>query len=62
MMKKLEKRLFESSTKGSDSEESDMESNRSEDSNDKHIKKKESSVGSMSIEQIQSLIANTVKA
>jgi len=61
-MKKLEKRPFESSSKGSDGQESDKESNRSEDSDDEHIKKKESSLASMSIEHIQSLIANVVKA
>ena len=62
LMKKLEKRLFKSSSKGSDGEESDKESNRSKDSDDEHMKKKESSLCSMSIEQIQSLIANAVKA
>ena len=41
LMKKLEKRLFESSSKGSDGEESDKESNRSEDSDDERMKKKE---------------------
>jgi len=61
-VKKLEKRLFESSSKGLDGEESDKESNRSEDFDDKRIKKKESSLGSMSVEHIQSLIANAVKA
>ena len=60
-MKKLEKRLFESSSKGSDGEESDKESNRNEDSDDERMKKKESSLASMSVEQIQSLIANAVK-
>ena len=61
-MKKLEKRLFESSSKGSDGEESDKESNCSEDSDDERIKKMESSFGPMSVEHIQSLIANTIKA
>jgi len=61
-MKKLEKWLFESSSKGSDDEESDKESNRNEDFNDERIKKKESSLGLMSVEQIQSLIMNAVKA
>ena len=62
LMKKLEKRLFESSSKGSDGEESDKESNRSEDSDDECMKKKESSLGLISVEQIQSLIMNAVKA
>ena len=51
-MKKLEKRLFESSSKGSDGEQFDKESNRSEDSDDERIKKKESSLASMSIEPV----------
>ena len=50
LMKKLEKRVFESSSNGLDGEESDKESNCSEDSDDERIKKKESSLGSMSIE------------
>jgi len=62
LMKKLGKRLFESSTKGSDGEESDKESNCSEDSDDECLKKNESSLGLMSVEQIQSLITNAVKA
>jgi len=45
-----------------DGEESDKESNRSKDFDDEQIKKKKSSLGSMSIEQIQSLIVNVVKA
>jgi len=62
LMKKLEKWLFESSSKGSVGEESDKESNCSEDSDDESIKKKESSLASMSVEHIQRLIANGVKA
>jgi len=49
-MKKLEKRLFESSSKGLDGEESDKEPNRNEDSDDEHMKKKESSLALMSVE------------
>ena len=45
LMKKLEKWLFESSSKGSDGEES----KRSEDSDDERMKKKESSLASMSV-------------
>jgi len=48
-MKKLEKQLLESSTKGSDSEESDKVSNCSKEFDDKHTKKKESSLVSMSV-------------
>jgi len=50
LMKKLEKRPLGSSTKGSNGKESNKEPNRSEDFDDKHINKKESSLGSMSVE------------
>jgi len=62
LMKKLKKQLFKSSTKGLEGEESDKESKRSKDSDDERIKKMESSLGLMSVEHIQSLIANAVKA
>jgi len=61
-MKKLEKQPFKSFIKGLDGEESRKDSNHSKDSNDKDIKKKESLLGSMSVEQIQSLIVNVIKA
>jgi len=60
-MKKLEKKFFEASNKGSSTEDSDKESNHSEESNDEHNARKDRSVGSMSVEQIQSLIADAVK-
>jgi len=50
LMKKLKKQPFESSTKGSDDEEFDKESNHSEDFTKEHINKEESSLGSMSVE------------
>jgi len=48
----VENQPFESSTKGSDDE----------DSNDKRIAKNDSTLSSMSVEQIQNLIADAVKA
>jgi len=61
-MKKLEKRPLETFNKGSDGQESQKESIHSEDSDDDCTKRKESSLGSVSIEQIQSLIVYVVKA
>ena len=46
LMNKQEKKLFESSNKGSDGEESEKESIHSEDSNNDHMKRKESCLGS----------------
>ena len=45
-----------------DDEESDKEFSFSEDFDDKHIKNKDSSLGSMFVEWIESLIANATKA
>jgi len=50
-MKKLEKRPSNFSTKGLDGKESDKEPNCSEEFDDEHLKK-ESSLGSMSVEHI----------
>jgi len=57
-MKRLEKKSSETSNKDSDEEES----NRAEESNDERKARKDRSLGSMSVEQIQNLIANAVKA
>ena len=62
MMKKLEKKSSEASNKGSGTEDSNKESNHSEESDNEHKTKKDCSLALMSIEQIQSLIANAVKA
>ena len=60
-MKKLEKKSSEDSNKGLGAEDSNKESNHIEESDDEHKARKDSSLGSMSVEQIQSLIANAVK-
>jgi len=62
MMKKLEKKSSEASNKGSNTEDFDKESNHSEESDDEHKAKKDCSLGSMSVELIQSLMTNAVKA
>jgi len=62
LTKRLEKKFSEASNKGSSAEDSDKESHRSEESDNDHKAKKDCSLGSMSVEQIQSLIANAVKA
>jgi len=60
-MKRLEKKSSEASNKGSDEEDSDKESNRAKESDDECKVRKNCSLGSISIEQIQSLIADAVK-
>ena len=62
LMKKLEKKSSEASNKGLGNEDSDEESNRDENSDDGRVPKRGSVLGSMSVEQIQSLVANAVKA
>ena len=62
LMKKLEKKSSEASNKGSGAEDSDKESSHSEEYDDERKARKDRSLGSMSVEQIQSLIANAVKA
>jgi len=62
LMKRLEKKSFEASNKGSNGEDSDKEFNRAEESDDERKGRKDRSLGSMFVEQIQSLIANEVKA
>jgi len=62
LMKRLEKKSSEASNKDSDEEDSVKESNRAEESDDERKARKYRSLGSMSIEQIQNLIANAVKA
>jgi len=61
LTKKLEKRSLKACNKGSQSKQFDKESNYSEDSDNEHKIKKGSSLCSLSIEQIQSLVANAVK-
>jgi len=61
LTKELEKRPIEASNKCSSAEESDKESNHSQDSDEKHKSKKDSSLHLLSIEQIQSLVADAVK-
>jgi len=58
LMKKLEKK----SSKTSSDQDSDKESNRDEHSNDGQVPKKGSMLDLMFAEQIQSLIANAIKA
>jgi len=60
-MKQLEKKSYEASNKGSCTKDSDKESNHSEESNDERRAKKDPSLGSMSVEHIQNLIANSAK-
>jgi len=62
LMKKLKKKSSKASNKCSDAEDSDKESNHSEESDGEYKAKKDRSLGSMSVEQIQRLIANAVKA
>ena len=62
LMKKLERKSSEASNKGSCDKDSDEESNHDEDSNDRRVSKRDSMLGSMFAEQIQSLIRNVVKA
>jgi len=62
LTKKLEKKSYEASNRDSGDEDSDKESNHNEESDNKRMLNKDSLLGSMSAEQIQSLIANAVKA
>jgi len=62
LMKNLQKKSSEASYKGSDEEDSDKESNHNKEFDDECKEKKDPSLGSMPIEQIQSLIANAIKA
>ena len=62
MTKKLKKQPIEASNKCADAEDSDDESHYNEKSDNKHKSNKDHSLGSMSVERIQSLIANAVKA
>jgi len=62
LTKRLEKKFSEASNKGSGAEDSDKESHHSEESDNDRKANKDCSLGSMSVEQIQSLIANAVKA
>ena len=61
LTKKLEKWPLEASNKGSQSKESDKESNHSEDSDEEHKSKKESFFHLLSIEQIQSLVVDAMR-
>ena len=62
LMKRLEKKFSEAFNKGSGTVASDKDSNHGEESGNDSKAKKDCSLGSMSIEHIQSLIANIVKA
>ena len=62
MTKKLEKRSSEASYKGSDSEDSNEESNHKKESDNECKLKNNSSLSPMLAEQIQKLVANAVKA
>ena len=62
LMKLLEKKLSKAFNKGSDEEDFDEEYNRDEEFNDKRKARNDRSLGSMFVKQIQSLIANAVKA
>jgi len=62
LTKRLEKKFSKTSNKGSGTKDSDKESHHSEESDNNRKTKKNCSLGLMSVEQIQSLIANTVKA
>jgi len=61
LTKKLEKRPLKASNKGSQSKAFNKESNYSEDCNKEHQLKKNSSLHSLSLEQIQSLVGDVVK-
>ena len=62
LTKKLEKKSSEAPNKDSGDEDSDNEPNRNKEFDDGCMPKKDSALDSMSVEQIQSLIANVVKA
>ena len=61
-MKRLEKKSFEASNKGSDEEDSNKEPNRDEESDNDCKARKDRSLDSMFVEQIYSLIAYAFKA
>jgi len=62
LTERLEKKFSEASNKGLGAADSDKESHHNEESDNDHKAKKDCSLGSMSVENIQSLIANAVKA
>jgi len=62
LTKRMEKKFSEASNKGSCAKDSDKESRHSEESDNDSKAKKDCSLGSMSVEQIQILIANAIKA
>jgi len=62
LTKRLAKKSSEASNKDSDEENSDKESNHAEESDDERKAREDHSLGSMSVKQIHSLIANAVKA
>jgi len=62
LVKKLEKKSFDASRKGLGTKDSDKESIHSEECDDKCKAKKDRFISLMSVEQIQNLIANVVKA
>jgi len=62
LMKRLEKKFSEASNKGSGAEDSNKESYHSEESDNDRKAKKDYSLGSMSVEQIQSFRANVINA
>lgn len=62
LTKKLEKKSFEPSNNYSGVGDSDKKSNDNKDSDDEHIPKKDSILGSMYANTIQTIIVNAVKA
>ena len=62
MKKKLEKWPSKASNKGLGGEDSNKEYNHSKESNDERNPKNDSTLNSMSFEQIQNLIADAIKA
>ena len=62
LTRKLKMNCSEASEKGLDTKDSNKESNYNEESVNEHKAKKDHSLGLMFVYQIQSLIANTVKA
>jgi len=61
-LKKLEKKSSEASNQGSSIEDSDKESNHNVEYDNERRARKDHSLGSISVEQIQSLTVNAVKA
>ena len=62
LTKKLEKRPIEASNKCSDAKDSDDEYKHNEKLDNERKSKKDHCLGTMSVEQIQSLIANVIKS